>query len=160
MTVEHRGHWPGRAWTSPATHDDDDDDARASRDAGPGLAWPVESGPGVGDQASAARRAATTSQPCCACQNIRVASHAGVAGRGLVRSDEDDRGGEATPRARPLVRPPSLPGLPALRPVFSVSHTGAYHCCLLFCLMALFILLAYVHRLGFFSDSTRPDQTS
>lgn len=125
-----------------------------------GLAWPVESGPGVGDQASAARRAATTSQPCCACQNIRVASHAGVAGRGLVRSDEDDRGGEATPRARPLVRPPSLPGLPALRPVFSVSHTGAYHCCLLFCLMALFILLAYVHRLGFFSDSTRPDQTS
>lgn len=79
-----------------------------------GLAWPVESGPGVGDQASAARRAATTSQPCCACQNIRVcvASHAGVAGRGLVetggvtKTTEEERPRRAPGRSSG--HPPSL----------------------------------------------------
>lgn len=65
----------------------------------------------MGDQASAARRAATTSRSCCACQNVRVASHAhaGVAGRGLVetggvtKTTEEERG--RRPAASPATRP-------------------------------------------------------
>lgn len=122
MTVEHRGHWPGRAGTSPATHDDDDDDARASRDAGPGLACRVWTGGGGPSKRCAA---CSDDEPAVLCvpkypRLRRVACRGGRPGPGGDwRSDEDDRGGEATPRARPLVRPPSLPGLPALRPVFS-----------------------------------------